>query len=263
MNYDILIKLVTLIAAYIFILYACDKIFKLAIKKNKDIQMKFMQSIAKAIITVIFICITGMLFETTRDISKTLLQSSALFVAVAGFSAQQVLADVVSGMMISYCKPYNIGERITLKSSEITGIVEDITIRHTVIRCFDNTRVIIPNSVINKDIISNSDFETECIGNYLEIGVSYDSNTRLAMQIMKDVVLRNRLVQDKSKGSNCDREIYISVKSWEKTGIILKTTVWTKTVDDNFIACSELRLSIKEAFDIAGIKPSIAVWRVQ
>ena len=64
-----------------------------------------------------------------------------------------LIADIIAGIMISFSKPFNIGERITLKNNNIVGIVEDITLRHTVIKCFNGVRTIIPNSIINKELI--------------------------------------------------------------------------------------------------------------
>lgn len=248
------IKIIIIIFATIAVGRVVDFIFDKLLKKNTEIHFKFLKSILKSFIYIVGLCTVGMQFQITAEISKALVQSTSLLVAVAGFAAQSVLSDVISGMMISWCKPYNIGERITVKSNEITGIVEDITIRHTVIRCFDNTRAIIPNSVINKDILMNSNYTSDYIGNYFEIAVSYGSNINLAMEIMKNTILRHELVRDKSKDSNCLKEIYISVKELGSSGIILKTTIWTDNVDDNFIACSELRSNIKIAFDIAGIQ---------
>ena len=99
---NILSKIISVVIVYLITIHICNKVFKVIIKKNNNIQLKFIRSITKAVISVIFVFAIGMLFEATREISKTLLQSSALFVAVAGFAAQQVLADVISGMMISY-----------------------------------------------------------------------------------------------------------------------------------------------------------------
>lgn len=250
----LIIKISVIVLAMLLVAKMTNLIFDKLLRKNTEIHFKFLKSILKFFIYIVGICTVGMQFEPTAEISKALVQSTSLLVAVAGFAAQSVLSDVISGMMISWCKPYNIGERITVKSNNITGIVEDITIRHTVIRCFDNTRAIVPNSIINKDVLTNSNFTSDYIGNYFEVTISYDSNIRLAIAIMRDTILNHPLVRDKSKDDSCSKEICISVKELGTNGIILKTTIWTDNVDDNFIACSDLRICIKEAFDSADIQ---------
>lgn len=248
-NVNILSKIISAIVVYIFTLHICNKIFKVIIKKNNDIQLKFIRSVVKAVISLLFIFALGMFFETTRDLSKMLLQSSALFVAVAGFAAQQVLADVISGMMLSWMKPFNIGERITLKDKNITGIIEDMTIRHTIIKTFHNSRLIIPNSIINKEIIENSNFDSNYIGNYLEIAVAYESDIDKAIDIVEDVISKCDKVIDIREDKSVGKAVTVLVKELGESGIILKTTVWTADINDNFAACSEIRLNIKKEFD--------------
>lgn len=245
----ILSKIISMIIVYLILLHICNKIFKVVIKKNNNIQLKFIRSITKAVISIIFVFALGMLFESTRELSKMMLQSSALFVGIAGFAAQQVLADVISGMMISWTKPFNIGERVTLKDKDITGVVEDITIRHTVIKTFHNSKLIIPNSVINKEILENSNFNSEFIGNYLEIGVAYESDIDRAIEIMEEVISKNDKVIDTREDKTVGKAVNILVKELGESGVILKTTVWTKDTNDNFLACSEIRLAIKKAFE--------------
>lgn len=247
-------KIISVVIVYLITIHICNKVFKVIIKKNNNIQLKFIRSITKAVISVIFVFAIGMLFEATREISKTLLQSSALFVAVAGFAAQQVLADVISGMMISWTKPFNIGERVTLKDKDITGIIEDITVRHTVIKTFHNSRLVIPNSVINKEILENSNFDSEYIGNYLEISVAYESNLDKAIEIIEDIIDKNDKTIDIREDKTVGKPVSVLIKELGESGITLKTTVWTKDINDNFTACSEIRASIKKEFDNNGIE---------
>lgn len=221
-------------------------------KKYNEIYWRYLGNILKAFVCFMFISLLGAQFSLTSQISVELFKSTGLIVAVLGFAAQEVLKDILAGMMISISKPYNIGSRINISNLDITGIVEDITLRHTVIKCFDNSRVIVPNSVINRDVLKNTDYDDSLIGNYLEIGISYDSDIRLAVDILKKVVLGHDLVVDSSKG-NCDKTCSVLVKELGEYAIVLKTTVWTKTVDDNFNACSDIRISVKEEFDKAGI----------
>lgn len=254
MSFKIYIKIAVIIASTAIGVKLSNLAFDFISKKNNEIHLKFLKSIASAIIVIVGISTLGLQFVVTADLSKTLLQSTSLLVAVIGFAAQAVLADVISGMMISWCKPFNIGERITLLNYNITGTVEDITLRHTVIRGFDNNRIIIPNSQINKELIKNSNYSDSVIGNFIEISVGYSSDIRKAMAIMEKLIADHPLVIDTRKDKSQGSKVVVSVKELASSGIILKTTVWTKDVDDNFTACSELRLQIKEEFDRQNIE---------
>lgn len=250
----LLIKIAVIAGLWFAGMVALNKIFSVILKRNEQIHIKFLRSISKALLTIVAgICLSG-LFTTTKSLSTTLLTSSSLLVAVVGFAAQQVLADVISGVMLSWSRPFNLGEKITISSLGITGFVEDMTVRHTVIRTYHNSRLIIPNSVINKAIVENSNYNNNYIGNYMEISVSYESDLEKAIEIMTRTIEEHPLVldvrEDKSQGS----KVTVSVKELGADGIILKTTIWTANVDDNFTACSDIRRRIKQNFDQAGIQ---------
>lgn len=231
-----IIILITIILQYII-----NFIYKKIEKKQKDIHLKFTKKIISVLILLLGLFAIGMQFELTKDLTLMILKCSSLFIAVAGFAAQQAIMDVLSGFMISWSKPFNIGERVTLVSNNITGIIEDITLRHTIIRLFDNNRLIIPNSIINKEIIKNSNYNDSIIGNFMEITISYDSDVNKAITVIESILKENSLIVNKEN-------ISILVKDFAASGIILKTTIWTKTVDDNFIACSDVRREILTQF---------------
>lgn len=239
---------VSIIAAATVILMKLSDLMFVKILKDRKIHMKFLKGMMKALILILGISVLGRQFETTKEIASILLQNTAFLVAVVGFAAQQTLNDILSGLMLSWYKPFDIGSRIHLVSQNISGIVENITLRHTVIRCFDNNRIIIPNSIINKEILKNSDYEDSVIGNFLEITVSAASDVHKGIEVLKEIIETHPLV--------LTNETYnpgILVKDLTKDGYVLKATVWTKTVDDNFAASSDIRIAIHEQFKKEGI----------
>lgn len=234
-------------------MFALNKIFGMILKRKEQIHIKFLRSMSKVVLTIIaFICISG-LFNTTKALSATLLTSSSLLVAIVGFAAQQVLADVISGVMLSWSRPFNLGEKVNISSLGISGIVEDMTVRHTVIRTYHNSRMIIPNSVINKAIVENSNYNNDYIGNYMEVSVSYESNLEQAIEVMRETIASYPLVVDIRPDPSEGNKVNVAVKELGDDGIILKSTVWTRNIDDNFTACSDIRRLIKKNFDAAGI----------
>ena len=134
----------------------------------------------------------------------------------------------------------------SLMSTNTTGIVENITLRHTVICLYDNNRIIIPNSIMNREVIRNSNFEDSKIGNYIEVEVSYESDLDEAILVIKKILQENPMTVEKEK-------ISVLVKDFSSNGIILKTTVWTKNVDVNFQVCSDVRREILRQFHENGI----------
>ena len=128
-----------------------------------------------------------------------------------------------------------------------------MTVRHTVIRTYHNSRMIIPNSVINKAIVENSNYNNDYIGNYMEVSVSYESNLEQAIEVMRETIASYPLVVDIRPDPSEGNKVNVAVKELGDDGIILKSTVWTKNIDDNFTACSDIRRLIKKNFDAVGI----------
>ena len=249
----LLIKIAVIVVFWSGGMFALNKIFGMILKRKEQIHIKFLRSMSKVVLTIIaFICISG-LFNTTTALSATLLTSSSLLVAIVGFAAQQVLADVISGVMLSWSRPFNLGEKVNISSLGISGIVEDMTVRHTVIRTYHNSRMIIPNSVINKAIVENRNYNNDYIGNYMEVSVSYESNLEQAIEVMRETIASYPLVVDIRPDPSEGNKVNVAVKELGDDGIILKSTVWTKNIDDNFTACSDIRRLIKKNFDAVGI----------
>jgi len=239
-------KVIAIIVGFCIVYLIADAIFKRAEKKQNDIHIQFSQKIVRSVLVILCLSSVAAQYTTTNQVTTFLVAGSGLFVAIAGFAAQQTLADVIAGFMLSWSKPYNLNERITLINSNITGIVEGITMRHTIIKLFDNNRLIIPNSVMNKEVIKNSNYEDSKIGNFLEVEISYESDVDAAIAEIIKILCDNPMVVDKENVS-------VLIRDFSANGIILKTTVWTENVNDNFLACSDIRYEILKRFREKGI----------
>ena len=149
---NIFVKIGIFIFAELLINRIVNLVFKAMSKKHNSVHLRFIKSIANVIVMIVVLYSLAQQFDVTKDISKTLLQSSSLLVAIATFAAQQALSNVISGISLSMSKPYNVDEKIRVVqggSVIAEGIVKDITIRHTVIRQFNGESCIVPNSVMD------------------------------------------------------------------------------------------------------------------
>lgn len=144
---DSVIKIGLFILAELLLNRVVNLVFRIMSRKHNSVHLRFIKSILNVLIVIVVLYSLAQQFEVTKDISKTLLQSSSLFVAIATFAAQQALSNVISGISLSFSKPYNVDEKIRVVqgSSVIAeGIVKDITIRHTIIQQFNGESCIVP-----------------------------------------------------------------------------------------------------------------------
>ena len=78
---------------------------------------------------------------------------------VIGFALQDTLANFVSGMMILFYRPFDVGDLI--EAGGVLGKVNDMSLVNTTILTIDNQTVIVPNNMIWQNIIKNVTGQTK------------------------------------------------------------------------------------------------------
>ena len=213
----------------------------------------FLNSIIQGLIYIVgLICAVSTIPQLSR-LSTTLIAGSGIVALAMSLSAQESLSNIVSGLFISLFRPFNVGDRIKLISSGMVGYVESITLRHTIIKTLTNTRITIPNSVMNKEVIENSNLVENIASYYVDVSISYESDIDQAMYIMADIVGNHPLYVDIRKDMS-EEKVPVLMRAFEGSGIALRARVWTKTVDDNFKACSDIRIELLKRFREEGIE---------
>lgn len=241
----------------VFIYFLIHLILKLSIKiirkKESDSFLPFGFQLLDGIVFVFIALIVMQRFESTKEIYNTILSNISLLVVVLGFIAQESIKNILSGIMIIQFKPFKIGQRVTLKTQNITGTIDSITLRHTVIRKFDNTLAVVPNSIMNNEVIENTSYDNNTtIANWLDVSISYDSDVDKAKSIISECMMSHPLYLK-------DKEPTVLIRDLTSNGFSLRATIWTNSVAENFQACSELRGSIKKEFDQHNIKIACTV----
>lgn len=228
-----------------------NKFYSKFFKEKNQIHMKFFKNFLQTAIVIIGIYQIGIRFENFKNFSETILTSSSLLVVVLGFAFQTSLEDFIAGIFISIFKPFNINDRVTLTEMNISGYIEDITIRHTVIRTFNNNRLIIPNSKMNKEVIENTHLVDPRTSGFMDVLITYDSNVDLAKLLMAKIICSHPLVidqrTDEEKANNVP-QVTIYIRELADDGISLRGNVTTENIDLNFKACSEIRETILKEF---------------
>lgn len=211
-------------------------------KHSKIAHIKFICDIVKLASIVGGMFFLARWITGNNTLGGSILTSSSLIIAVATFAAQKSLGNVISGFAISLSRPIQIGQKVKITSSGgvviAEGIVQDLSLRHTVIKTFAGNDTIIPNQVLDESIIENSNY-SENVGYFFEVGIGYNDDIRKAID---DIVL---------VANQDERIIRVSeptCASFNDSSVTLKCRVVTKTVDDNFAACSDLRINLIEKF---------------
>lgn len=208
---------------------------------------KFMSRVVIAIIMITTAFQITMALSGSKSNFSTLLASSGVITVVLGFAAQESLGNVISGFFIMCFKPFVVGDRVVLANSNITGYVEDITLRHTIIRTYFNSRYIIPNSKMNSEVIENSSLIDERAGMYLDVMIALDADVDRAVSIIQETIAQNPSVLDLRSEEDKKNKVPISkvsVRNISLYGIELRSSVWAVNVDASFNILSDLRIQV-------------------
>lgn len=201
--------------------------------------------------TLIFYQIPGL-----KGIGNGLLASAGILAAVVGFASQQAFSNIISGIFLVVFKPFRVDDHIKIDDIH-TGFVEDITLRHTVIRNSENRRVVIPNAVISNATIINSNIGDPRVCSFVEIGIGYSSSIDKAMEIMRDEALKhkfcidNRSPEDKRNG---EPVVQVRVIALGDFAVTLRAYVWASNHVEATLMKYDLFKSIKERFDREGVE---------
>ena len=245
-----------IIAITILISFLTNRFFKRQIKKsteelnNDPTNYQFLRHLINVLIYIVGFSFAIYTVPQLKLIATSLLAGAGVLAVAVGFASQHALSNIISGIFIVIFKPFRINDR--LKIGERFGIVEDITLRHTVIKDFENKRIIIPNSIISNEVVVNSDFIDDIICKWIEIGISYDSDIKLAKKIIREEVLNHPLHMDaRTDKQKKDGEDIVPVRVIQlaEFSINLRAWAWAKDSGDAFIMSCDLNESIKLRFD--------------
>lgn len=191
-----------------------------------------------------------------KDFGTALFAGAGIFAAIIGFASQKAFSNIISGIFILIFKPFRVGDTIEF-GTELKGIVEEITLRHTVIKNYENRRVLVPNSIISDDVITNSNTTDTLIRKHVEFGISYDSDIDKAMEIIRDEARNNPLYIDnrtREEKKNGKTDIIIRVVGLTDFSVNLKAYVWADGNDNSYTLMTDLLKSVKMRFDNEGIE---------
>ena len=188
------------------------------------------------------------------NITSIVLRGSALVVAILGFAAQPVISDIICGLLISIHKPFEIGDRIIVDGQE-PGIVEDITLRHTVLRIYDGLRIVIPNSQLNSKTVTNTSYRMkDRRGLHLRFAVSFDTDVQKAMDIIRDCVVESPYTLSIETDGIREDSGPVYFLAMGDSCLQLDTTIWVAPETNNYKAITDVNLRVIRAFREQGVE---------
>ena len=110
--------------------------------------------------------------------------SVTVFSAVLGIVLAPIVGSIINGLFILADQPYEIGDMIELDDGR-RGFVDEITIRYTKLFTLDNTFLVVPNSTMREQLVTNYSAEDERVRLELDVLVTYSSDTEQAKVLLR------------------------------------------------------------------------------
>ena len=95
-----------------------------------------------------------------------------------GFGAQNIIRNVISGIIILFERKIRVGDIVTL--GDTSGHVVAVDLRATTVRDFDGIESIVPNSTLLETRIGNWSQGGATVRRTIAVGVAYGSDLRIA-----------------------------------------------------------------------------------
>jgi small conductance mechanosensitive channel len=151
-------------------------------------QVKTMAGIIRATGIAIIGAIVTMQFLAAVGVNLAPLLASAGVAGVAvGLAAQNIVRDMLNGILILIEDQFNVGE--TVKIAGVSGVVEAMTLRKTTVRDGDGTLYVVPNSQITTVANLSVDYSVATVNVSVDFSAHPDKVTELLKGIAMD--LRN------------------------------------------------------------------------
>ena len=177
--------------------------------------------------------------------ASALIAGLGLFGLAVGFGAQNLVKDIINGVFILVENQYGVGDVVTVAG--ITGVVEDLNLRRTILRDLDG----VVHSVSHGQVDVTSNWTKSYSRVNLNVGVAYESNLDHVIQVINRV--GKELAEDPDHSKKIiDAPHVLRVDNFGDSSIDLKIIGETAPIEQWGIM-GELRLRLKKAFDAEGI----------
>jgi small-conductance mechanosensitive channel/CRP-like cAMP-binding protein len=201
---------------------------------------RFPNIVQDAAIVLVFFIVATLAY---RD--SSLITASAVSAIVVGFALQDTLGNAFAGLAIQIEKPFRVGHWIKVGDHE--GRVEEVTWRATKLRTRGGTFIILPNSIISKDPITNYSEPIVPVRLSVDVGATY-------LKTPGDVkaAMLAALAQTTHALRTPEPKVYLI--DFGGSAIVYRVCFWIASYDDEEVALDQARSAIYYSFARHGIE---------
>jgi small conductance mechanosensitive channel len=150
-------------------------------------QVKTLSGVIRTTGMTAILLITGLQFLDALGVNLAPLLASAGVVGIAiGLAAQNIVKDMLNGILILIEDQFNVGD--TVRLAGLAGTVEAMTLRKTTVRDADGTLYVIPNSQITTVANLSVGFSVATVN----VSVDFSANPDVVVDLLKSIAMEIR-----------------------------------------------------------------------
>jgi small-conductance mechanosensitive channel len=218
-----------------------DSLASHRVEQRAETLRLIVRSVVKGLLLVVVM--VTIISELGFDIGPILASAGIAGLAI-GFGAQSLVKDVISGFFILFEDQYGVGD--VVKIGELSGVVERMTLRATVLRNLEGQVHVIPNGNIQMVTVMTKEWARAVV----DVTVSLKEDLSNVFQVLNRV--SQRLAQDLPHDT-LDKPTLLGVERLDDTGVTIRAIVKTPPLKQADVT-REWRRRIKDEFDRAGIE---------
>lgn len=217
--------------------------FKLLEKSNIDAGTK--HSLASGFAYIGYI-LAGLLSIAIMggNLTNIALIAGALSVGI-GLGLQDVVNNFVSGLIMLFERPIKVGDWVVIGTEE--GEVKQINIRSTEVQTFNRASVIIPNSQVLSNSVTNKTHQNNWARYAIKVGVAYGSDVERVREILLESALSHPKVAKKPAP-------YVLFQDFGDNSLVFELRFYVPNINVGWIAPSDVRFIINKRFKEEGIE---------
>ena len=226
--------------------YIPKVVHKVEVKMDETMQL-MIRRLVSATIYLIGLMLVILQVPQLHSLATAMLAGAGIAGLAIGYAAKDSLSNFTSGIFIAVFQPFRVGDFVDFRQDY--GQVEDLTLRHTVIRTSDNRRIIVPNSIMGTEPIINwSIMEPEIVW-IVDFDLEKAGDIDRAREIIIDKARSNPMVLK-------DRPIDVLLISSRYSELTLRLEVTIPGRNVAKVISSEIREAVKKEFEVQGIPPA-------
>ncbi len=149
----------------------------------------FLRPLAQIALWVTLGVIYAHVIPGLRALGTAMLAGVSVASIVLGVAAQNTLGNLVAGLALLLYRPFRVGDRLQVQapSGPEVGVVESVSLGYTVLRTFDNRRVVLPNSAVGTQTTVNLTSVEARVMAAVDVGISYTADIPRAREILMEI----------------------------------------------------------------------------